>query len=57
MATQSNQSEVDNPLSKQVGTPVELRRKAHQTLDAYLDAGGPYEFVIISKTDYERNKP
>jgi hypothetical protein len=48
---------VDNPLSKQVGTPVELRRKAHQTLDAYLDAGGPYEFVIISKTDYERNKP
>jgi len=32
----------------------ELRDKAHKTLDVYLDGGGPYEFVIVNKDDYER---
>jgi phosphoglycerol transferase MdoB-like AlkP superfamily enzyme len=32
-----------------------LKEKAHQTLDAYLNAGGPYEFVIVSEKDIKRN--
>lgn len=33
----------------------DTRAKAHKTLDAYLDAGGSYEFVIVSKKDYENH--
>lgn len=35
----------------------ELRQAAHKAMDAYLDAGGTDDFVIISRRDIERNTP
>lgn len=43
----------DKPPYKDDNT--ELRTKAHEAMDKYLDAGGPFEFVIMARRDMERN--
>jgi hypothetical protein len=31
----------------------EIREAAHKTMDAYLDAGGPSDFLIVSREELE----
>lgn len=43
------------PRDTPISNTADLRDLAHKTLDAYLDAGGSNEFVIVSRRDLERN--
>lgn len=38
-------------------TEKQLRAKAHEAMDKYLDAGGTADLVIMSRADLERNAP
>jgi hypothetical protein len=41
-------------LAKSTST-TDHRSKAHEAMDKYLEAGGPDDFVIMSRNDWQRN--